>query len=58
MITDTQAIGGRLQDQRWFGYKGRTISGVELVDEATIDDGPPALVIALIRVVMEGGSRR
>jgi predicted trehalose synthase len=56
VITDTQAIGGRLQDQRWFGYKGRTISGIELVDEATIDDGPPALVIALIRVVMEGGS--
>jgi trehalose synthase-fused probable maltokinase len=35
---------------RWFGAKGRAISGVELVDEAVVEDGPPALVLALVRV--------
>jgi maltokinase len=46
--------GARLVEQlprhRWFGAKERTISHVDVWDEATLDDGSPALVVALLAV--------
>lgn len=53
MITDAQRLIERLGDQRWFGFKGKAITGAELIDEAIVDDGPPALVIALVGVGVE-----
>jgi len=53
VITDIGSIARRLPEQRWFGFKDRAITSVELLDEATLDDGPPALVLALLRVTID-----
>lgn len=54
MITDPKRLLEWLPEQRWFGYKGHALAGVELVDEAILEDGPPALVLAIIAVDFEG----
>ncbi len=54
MITDPKRLLEWLPEQRWFGYKGRALAGVEIVDEAILDDGPPALVLALVAISFEG----
>lgn len=51
MIFNLDALLERLPEQRWFGGKGRTPASVTLVDHGVLDDGPPALVLALARVV-------
>ncbi|MBA2311674.1 MAG: hypothetical protein H0V97_02615, partial [Actinobacteria bacterium] len=48
-------IASLLPSRRWFGSKGRAIVGVEILDEAELDQGPPALVEALVRVSYENG---
>ena len=53
MPVDVERLRDRLVEARWFGGKGGTISGVTLLDEAVIEDGPPALVLALVRVSFE-----
>lgn len=44
-----------LEDRRWFGSKGKGIERATLLDVATIEDGPPALIVALCRVEIHGG---
>jgi maltose alpha-D-glucosyltransferase / alpha-amylase len=55
-VTDLSKLTESLPRQRWFGHKGRAITGVSVVDEAIIEDGPPALIVALARVDLEDGS--
>lgn len=43
-----------MPQSRWFGDKGRTLEGVRMIDEIVVDDGPPALVMALICVDLAG----
>lgn len=54
MITDPKRLLEWLPEQRWFGYKGHALAGVELLDEAILEDGPPALVLAIVAVSFEG----
>jgi len=56
MNIDTQQILGRLPEQRWFGWKDRAISAVDVVDFGVVDDGNPVLTLAVIRVTFDGGS--
>lgn len=55
MNIDLQQVRERLPDQRWFGGKGRAIREVGLIDAGIIEDGPPALVMALVSVAFEDG---
>ena len=52
---DIDQIRQRLPEQRWFGGKTRTISSVSLYDHVIVEDGPPALVIAILAVSYEEG---
>jgi trehalose synthase-fused probable maltokinase len=54
VITDPKQLLDFLPEQRWFGYKGNAVAGIDLVDEAILDDGPPALVIAIVAISFEG----
>ena len=53
---DTRQLHDRLPEKRWFGGKGRPIASVDVVDAGTIEDGPPALVLAVIEVHYEWGA--
>lgn len=50
MIADPQSLLSWLPEQRWFGHKDVPLSSIELLDEAILDDGPPALVLAVVSV--------
>jgi len=56
MHIDTQQILERLPEQRWFGWKGRAVHSVEVVDFGVVDDGIPAFTLAVVRVTFDGGS--
>jgi trehalose synthase-fused probable maltokinase len=54
---DTAQLAGLLPQRRWFGAKGRPIANIEVLDEAVMSDGPPALVFAIVVVTFsDGGS--
>ncbi|MDP9069656.1 MAG: phosphotransferase [Actinomycetota bacterium] len=55
MNIDLEQIRARLPEQRWFGGKGRVVASVSLVDSGIIEDGPPALVIAIVEVAYGDG---
>lgn len=55
MNIDTQQIAERIPEQRWFGWKGRAVTSVDLIDSGIVDEGPPPLVLAIVRVHFEGG---
>jgi trehalose synthase-fused probable maltokinase len=54
VTVDPRWIASTLPVRRWFGAKGRTIEAVEILDEATLSDGDPALVWTIVRVRLEG----
>lgn len=54
-MIDARHLIDLLPAQRWFGGKGRTIESVTVVDEATVDDGRPALVFCIARVEFATG---
>lgn len=54
MITDPKTLLETLPEQRWFGHKDNAISGIELVDEVILNEGPPTLVIAIVAISFEG----
>jgi trehalose synthase-fused probable maltokinase len=54
---DDDKLAALLADQRWFGGRGRVVDAIEVLDEAIIEDGPPALVFALLSVGFEEGER-
>jgi trehalose synthase-fused probable maltokinase len=55
VILDTQSLLSDLPSRRWFGAKGRDLASVEVRDRTVVDDGPPALVVALVDVHYAGG---
>ena len=54
MIVDPKGLLDYLPAQRWFGFKGHALAGIEVVDEVILSDGPPALLIAIVAVSFEG----
>ena len=54
-MIDADQLKTLLPQQRWFGGKGRDITGVEILDEAPLTDGPPALVVAIASVGLSDG---
>jgi maltose alpha-D-glucosyltransferase/alpha-amylase len=55
MNIDTQQLKERIPDQRWFGWKDRALSGVDVIDVGVVNEGPPPVVLAIVRVRFEGG---
>ena len=55
MNIDTQQLAERIPEQRWFGWKDRAITDVEVIDFGVVDDGIPTLCIVIVRVTFEGG---
>jgi maltokinase len=45
-----------LAEQRWFGSKGRELTGVDVLDLPVIDAEPPQLGVALVTVRFAGGA--
>ena len=54
MMVDPKGLLDYLPEQRWFGFKGYALAGIDVVDEIILSDGPPALVIAIVAVNFEG----
>jgi maltose alpha-D-glucosyltransferase/alpha-amylase len=54
---DLEQLKNLLPNRRWFGGKGDAIEKVEVLDEIVVDDGPPALVFAIVDVEV-GGDRQ
>lgn len=57
MKIDTTQIAERLPDQRWFGWKDRAITAVEVVDAGVLQAGPPPLVLTILKLSVEGLDR-
>jgi maltose alpha-D-glucosyltransferase/alpha-amylase len=55
MNIDTKQIADRIPDQRWFGWKDRALKGVDVIDVGVVNEGPPPVVLAIVRVRFEGG---
>ena len=49
-MIDTTTLIEELAERRWFGDKERTINDLVVLDEATLADGPPQLIVALVRI--------
>ncbi|MPZ69870.1 MAG: phosphotransferase [Actinobacteria bacterium] len=49
-MIDTTTLKEELAGRRWFGDKERAIKDVVVLDEATLADGPPQLIVALVRI--------
>ena len=50
MTMDTRYLLEWLPRQRWFGHKTQETQGIDVVDVVVLDDGPPALALALVSV--------
>jgi trehalose synthase-fused probable maltokinase len=55
---DVARLKDSLPDRRWFGGKGRALESVELFDAGVIEDGPPALVLAIVTVRFKDGGEQ
>ena len=53
---ETRPLHQWLPEKRWFGGKGRPIASIDVVDAGTVEDGPPALVLAVVEVHYEWGA--
>lgn len=56
MPVNAEQLRNDITGQRWFGGKGRTITGLAVLDEAVVEDGPPDLVFAIVRVSFAEGT--
>ena len=50
MRLDVSALLESLPSARWFGGKGLPLKEIEILDHGVIEDGPPALVLSIVRV--------
>jgi maltose alpha-D-glucosyltransferase/alpha-amylase len=50
MNLDVSPLLEMLPSARWFGGKGRPLKQIEVLDHGVIEDGPPALALAIVRV--------
>lgn len=57
MTVDVRQLAGWLPEQRWFGSKDRIIESMALLDQGVLDDGPPALVLAIVEIGFTTGPR-
>jgi maltokinase len=55
-VIDLDRLKTWLPERRWFGNKGQTISSIEIVDSAIVDEGDPPLVFSILRVRFEDGT--
>jgi maltokinase len=55
-VIDTAQLAALLPGRRWYGAKERTIADVTIWDEATIEDAPSALIVALASVRYTDGT--
>ncbi|HEU4481339.1 MAG TPA: hypothetical protein VFS18_05590 [Actinomycetota bacterium] len=55
MSLDIHTVLDWLPSQRWFGDKGRSVTGVEVVDRGVVDDGPDELVLVIVKVTFDAG---
>jgi maltokinase len=53
-VIDPARIKEWISDRRWFGDKDASIERVDLVDHVQVGDDDPALVLAIVRVLLEG----
>jgi trehalose synthase-fused probable maltokinase len=54
-VIDETHLAGLLEGKRWFAGGGRSLDRVEVRDRAVVEDGPPALVTALVEVRFSDG---
>lgn len=50
MRLDVSALLDSFPSARWFGGKGLPLKEIEIVDHGVVEDGPPALVLSIVRV--------
>jgi trehalose synthase-fused probable maltokinase len=55
-VVQGERVRELLPEQRWFGGKGRAITRVDVLDEVTLSDGPPALVVAIASATLSDGA--
>lgn len=56
MTMSTSGLLEWLPRQRWFGHKTQQAQSIDVLDVVVLDDGPPALALALVTVGFESGS--
>lgn len=57
MKIDTQGLLETMPGRRWFGAKTRSLDSLEVLDYCLLDEGPPALVVALALVRFADGGK-
>ena len=50
MRLDVSALLDSFPSARWFGGKGLPLKQIEILDHGVVEDGPPALVLSIVRV--------
>lgn len=56
-MIQVDSLAAMLPLKRWFGAKERVITSVSVIDDTDLDDGPPPLTAALVRIdFADGGS--
>ncbi|HEX2294576.1 MAG TPA: hypothetical protein VHN37_04635 [Actinomycetota bacterium] len=56
MTMSTSGLLDWLPQQRWFGHKAQQPRSVDVVDVVVLDDGPPALALALVSIYFADAS--
>ena len=56
MRLDVTALLDTLPSARWFGGKGLPLKEIEVLDHGVVEDGPPALVLSIVRVTFADSS--
>ena len=55
-LPDTAVLGDFLQRQRWFGGRGRALSGVSVLDVAVLREGEPELLFVVLGALYDDGA--
>jgi trehalose synthase-fused probable maltokinase len=55
MTMSTQGLLEWMPRQRWFATKSRELGSIDVVDTVVLEDGPPALTLALVRLTFADG---
>jgi maltokinase len=53
---DEERLGEWLLGRRWFGSKARDVAHIHVLDVTALDEGPPALSVALVEARFPGGT--
>ena len=55
-LPDTAVLGDFLQRQRWFGGRGRALSGVSVLDVGVLREGEPELLFVVLGALHDDGA--